>query len=111
MTDREMVIARAAFRAKYFDLGIYRWMVRNKHLVLPFLGIWFFWSIVLCFLGRYLLIQVWFWFSFPLVVLGGIDHMIIGFRLRLILRILEDVYRIEIPQEELIETCRDLIKQ
>jgi len=110
ITDRERPVVRATFMVKYFDLGIYRWLVANKHLTLSFLGLWFFWSLVLCFLDRYLLIQLWFWFSFPLVVVGAIDHIIIGFRLRLILRVLDDDYGIEVSQEELVETCRDLIK-
>ena len=108
MAEREVI--RSVFKDKYFDLRIYRWMVRKKASLFVLFGGAFVGSIVRAFMHDFNYIQVWFWVSFPLVVLGGIDHIIIGRRTRLILRILKDQYGIEINQSELIETCRDLIK-
>ena len=109
LTIKQRGDVRWVFYEKYFDLGIYRWMVRKKASLFVLFGGAFVGSIVRAFMHDFNYIQVWFWVSFPLVVLGGIDHIIIGRRTRLILRILKDQYGIEINQSELIETCRDLI--
>lgn len=107
MAEREVI--RSVFKDKYFDLRIYRWMVEEVSLLKLIFGIGYLICFPLC-IWTPIPIVLLFFTSFILVVIGGIDHIIIGSRLRLILRILWDDYKIEVSQQELVETCRDLIK-
>ncbi len=105
------IIIRRVFKENYFDLHVYRFLVFYRQLVYLIFGGWFVVGIAFAFMGFFDILLPWFYTSFAIVVAGGIDHIIIGSRLRLILRILEDKHGINITQNELMEICGDLINQ
>lgn len=109
-TSSSWFTIRSVFKSKYFDLRVWRWLSKHWKWLLPFglsLGSFLLGMVVY---GNYKPFIVWFITAFAVVAIGGIDHIIVGMRLRLILRILWDDYKIEVSQQQLVETCRDLIK-
>jgi hypothetical protein len=97
------------FEEYYFDLRIYRWMNRNKNFLFTVIGFFFAWGIVTALFGRFAIIQCWFWIVFPLVVLGAIDHFVIGLRIRKILNVLKKYYSTDITKSELLLICKDIL--
>jgi hypothetical protein len=92
----------------YSDIGIYRWMNRNKEwlkwifgLGIPATTVWA------------MIDNSWplFGFGMAFIILawaGAIDHFWIGFRLRLAIRRLSKV-GIDISLETLLDTCKDVL--
>lgn len=110
MTQQEMhTRIREVFSATYFDLGIYRWTYRN----LGTLKSWMTWTLIMVLIlalgGINLWIPAaWFFAFIAIIWLCGIDHFIIGLRIRKMLRILADE-NIEINYHYLLYICADLL--
>lgn len=110
MTEDQKKTVRKVFKDTYWDLRIYRWMVKKKKAFLLTMGVAFGIGLTCLVFGDHVPITVAFFVAFPLVVLGGIDHQIIGARLKRMIDILKTYHNIEVGREELVEACRDLLK-
>ena len=102
---------RAVFSETYFDLGIYRWTYRNLGVLKP----WFSYSLVMVLIlalgGISLWIPAAWFFAFILIIwLCGIDHFIIGLRIRRMLKKLE-AENIVVSYHYVLYICRDLLPQ
>lgn len=100
---------REVFKATYFDLGIYRWTYRNLGTLKP----WFSWTLVLFLILALGGINLWvpaaWFFAFILIIwLCGIDHFIIGLRIRRMLKILEKE-NIVVNYRYILYICQDLL--
>lgn len=106
MRDNRTYIIRTIFRDEYRDIKFYRFLVRNKSLILSFFGLWFALGLVLALFSIFKPLVAWFFLFFATVVIGAVDHIIIGNSISRVLKILKKEYGIEITKTELLEVCK-----
>lgn len=107
MTQLEINRIKKVFSEHYFDLGIYRWMNRNKTILKGVLGISFIAVLSIALMGQSWPIAFWFFAFFGIITLGGIDHFIIGLHLKKIIKKL-DSEGISVGLVELLNLCEDI---
>jgi hypothetical protein len=110
MTQLEINRVKKVFSEEYFDLGILRWMERNKKLLKASFGISFVAVLSIALMGQSCPMAFWAFAFIGIIAAGGLDHFIIGLRLKRILKKLES-QDIKIGLTELLETCSDIIPQ
>ena len=110
MTQLEINRVKKVFSEEYFDLGIYRWMNRNQKLLKASFGISFVAVFSIALMGQSWPIAFWAFAFIGIITAGGLDHFIIGLRLKRIIKKLES-QDIKIGLTELLETCSDIIPQ
>ena len=110
MTQLEINRVKKVFSEEYFDLGIYRWMNRNQKLLKASFGISFVAVFSIALMGQSWPMAFWAFAFIGIITAGGLDHFIIGLRLKRILKKLES-QDIKIGLTELLETCSDIISQ
>ena len=108
MTQLEINRVKKVFSEEYFDLGILRWMERNKKLLKASFGISFVAVLSIALMGQSWPMAFWAFAFIGIIAAGGLDHFIIGLRLKRILKKLE-LQDIKIGLTELLETCSDII--
>jgi len=109
MEPKRSEIVRKIFLESYRDLGVYRLMNRWSPLFLMVLGGTFFMGLGFAFLGLYQFIQTWFYTAFPVIVIGGFDHFLIGLSIKRALNTLSEGYSIEITKKQLLDICKDIL--
>jgi len=110
MTQLEINRVKKVFSEEYFDLGIYRWMNRNQKLLKASFGISFIAVLSIAIMGQSWPMAFWAFAFIGIITVGGLDHFIIGLRLKRIIKKLES-QDIKIGLTELLETCSDIIPQ
>ena len=110
MTQLEINRVKKVFSEEYFDLGIYRWMNRNQKVLKASFGISFVAVFSIALMGQSWSMAFWAFAFIGIITSGGLDHFIIGLRLKRILKKLES-QDIKIGLTELLETCSDIIPQ
>jgi hypothetical protein len=110
MTQLEINRIKKVFSEEYFDLKIYRWMNRNKKLLKALFGISFIAVFSIALMGQSWPIAFWFFAFFGAITLGGIDHFVIGLRLKRIIKKL-DSEGISVGLVELLDICSDIVPQ
>ena len=110
MTQLEINRVKKVFSEEYFDLGIYRWMNRNQKLLKASFGISFVAVFSIALMGQSWPMAFWAFAFIGIITAGGLDHFIIGLRLKRIIKKLES-QDIKIGLTELLETCSDIIPQ
>ena len=110
MTQLEINRVKKVFSEEYFDLGIYRWMNRNQKLLKASFGISFVAVFSIALMGQSWPMAFWAFAFIGVITAGGLDHFIIGLRLKRIIKKLES-QDIKIGLTELLETCSDIIPQ
>jgi hypothetical protein len=110
MTQLEINRVKKVFSEEYFDLGIYRWMNRNQKVLKASFGISFVAVFSIALMGQSWPMAFWAFAFIGIITAGGLDHFIIGLRLKRILKKLES-QDIKIGLTELLETCSDIIPQ
>ena len=90
----EQAIIRSIWRRHFYEIGVYSVLVRYKWLVLPLMIV-----AIACAAKGYAIYWIFFW---VLMVFGGIDHIIIGWRIRVVLRHLY-IAGIYITKDELLK--------
>lgn len=110
MTQLEINRVKKVFSEEYFDLGIYRWMNRNQKVLKASFGISFIAVLSIALLWSSWPLTIWAFAFIGIITAGGLDHFIIGLRLKRILKKLES-QDIKIGLTELLETCSDIIPQ
>ena len=98
---------REVFVDEYKDLGIYRWLNRNKKVLKTSFLISFVVVFSIAVLGQSWPIAFWAFAFIGTITLGGLDHVIIGLGLRRILNILKSE-GITISLPGLLELCSDI---
>ena len=98
---------REVFVDEYKDLGIYRWLNRNKKVLKASFLISFVVVFSIAVLGQSWPITFWAFTFIGAITLGGLDHVIIGLRLKRILSILKSE-GITISLPGLLELCSDI---
>ena len=96
------------FKEQYSDLGIFRWMNRNKQSLKVLFGTSFIISLIVAFGGNSWPIAYWAFAFIGLITLGGIDHFLIGIKLKRILNTL-DKEGISISLSTLQDICKDIM--
>ena len=107
MTQLEINRVKKVFKDEYFDLGIYRWMNRMKNWLKPFFAITFVAVLSMALTWSPWPITYWAFAFIGTIALGGLDHVIIGLRLKRILSILKSE-GITISLPRLLELCSDI---
>jgi hypothetical protein len=110
MTQLEINRIKNVFKDGYFDLGIYRWMNRNQKLLKASFGISFVAVFSIALMGQSWPMAFWAFAFIVIITAGGLDHFIIGLRLKRILKKLES-QDIKIGLTELLGICSDIIPQ
>ena len=110
MTQLEIKRVKKVFNEEYFDLGILRWMERNKKLLKASFGISFIAVLSIAIMGQSWPLAIWAFAFIGLITAGGVDHFIVGLRLKRIIKKLESE-DINIGLIQLLETCSDIIPQ
>jgi hypothetical protein len=98
---------REVFASEYKDLGIYRWLNRNKKVLKASFLISFVAVFSIAIMGQSWPIAFWAFAFIGTITLGGLDHVIIGLGLRRILNILKSE-GITISLPGLLELCSDI---
>ena len=99
---------KEVFLENYYDLGIYRWLNRNKNSLKLFFGLSFVavFSLALsCCLEP---ITIWSFLFIGVITIGGFDHFIIGLSLKKVLKKLESE-NIVISLSSLLKICSDVL--
>lgn len=107
MTQLEINRVKKVFKDEYFDLGIYRWMNRNKKILKSSFLISFIAVLSIAIMGQSWPLAIWAFAFIGTIMAGGIDHFIIGLRLRKMLIILKEE-EIDISQSLLLDLCSDI---
>lgn len=107
MTQLEINRVKKVFKDEYFDLGIYRWMNRNKKILKSSFLISFITVLSIALMGQSWPLAFWAFGFIGTIALGGLDHVIIGLRLKRILSILKSE-GITISLPGLLELCSDI---
>jgi len=110
MTQLEITRIKKVFSEEYFDLGILRWMERNKKVLKAAFGISFIAVLSIAILWSSWPLAFWAFAFIGLITIGGLDHFIISLRLKKILKKLES-QDINIGLTELLGICADIIPQ
>ena len=96
------------FGEKYFDLGIYRWLNRNKKALQVFFLMSFIAVFSIALMGQSWPIAFWAFAFIGTISLGGLDHFIIGISFKRILNTLESE-KIHLTLPGLLETCSEIL--
>ena len=107
LSSTEIKRIREVFVDEYKDLGIYRWLNRNKKVLKASFGISFVAVLSIAILGQSWPLAIWAFAFIGTIMSGGIDHLIIGLRLKKMLAILEEE-GIEISLPLLLDLCSDI---
>ncbi len=99
---------REVFQQEYKDIGIYRWMNRNKQTLKVVFVVGFILGTILGIVGSAWPITIVGISFIALLWLGGIDHFIIGLRFKRMLKKLDNE-GISIDLTMLLKTCRDIV--
>jgi hypothetical protein len=99
---------REIFSENYYDLGIYRWLNRNKNWIKPFFAMSLILVLSLALTCCLTPIAIWAFLFIGTISIGGIDHFIIGVSLKKILRVLESE-NIIISLDTLLKICSDIL--
>jgi len=110
MTQLEINRVKKVFSEEYFDLGILRWMERNKTILKSGFGISFIAVLSIALMGQSWPIAFWAFAFIGIATAGGLDHFIVGLSLKRILKKLES-QDIKIGLTELLGICSDIIPQ
>ena len=105
--SREIKIIREVFTSEYKDLGIYRWLNRNKTFLKVLFLMTFVAVLSIAIMGQSWPIAIWSFAFIGTITVGGLDHFIIGLRFRKMLNILESE-GIHITLSRLLELCSDI---
>ena len=108
MTQLEINRVKKVFSEKYFDLGILRWMERNKNVIKTSFGVSFIAVLSIAIMGQSWPLAIWAFAFIGLIIAGGVDHFIVGLSLKRIIKKLES-QDIKIGLIQLLETCSDII--
>jgi len=98
---------RRVFASDYKDLGIYRWLNRNKKVLKFSFLISFVAVFSVALMGQSWPIAFWAFAFIGTIALGGLDHVMIGLRLKRILNKLESE-DIKISLDTLLNICSDI---
>lgn len=111
------------FLENFWDLGIFRWMVRNKRILIPIYLGWLALGVGMLIYEEVMeyyhpnvdpttyggtITLWWLYICLPISVAGYIDNNIRGKRYKIILEKLKD-YKIHIGVEQLLEICKDVM--
>jgi hypothetical protein len=107
LSSTEIKRIREVFLDEYKDLGIYRWLNRNKEVLKVSFLISFVAVFSVALMGQSWPIAFWAFAFIGTIAIGGLDHFIIGLRLTKILNILESE-GININLPGLLELCSDI---
>jgi hypothetical protein len=107
MTQLEINRVKKVFKDEYFDLGIYRWMNRNKKILKSSFLISFIAVFLIALMGQSWPLAFWAFGFIGTIALGGLDHFIIGLGLKRILNKLESE-DIKISLDTLLGICSDI---
>jgi hypothetical protein len=110
MTQLEINRIKQVFHDNYFDLGIYRWMNRNKKILKSSFLILFIAVFSIALMGQSWPLAFWAFGFIGTIALGGLDHFIIGLGLKRILNKLESE-DIKISLDTLLDICSDIIPE
>jgi len=110
MTQLEINRIKKVFHDNYFDLGIYRWMNRNKKILKASFLISFIAVLSIALMGQSWPLAFWAFGFIGTIALGGLDNFIIGLSLKRILNKLE-FEDIKISLDTLLDICSDIIPQ
>lgn len=110
MTQLEITRIKKVFTEKYFDLGIYRWLNRNKNILKTIFGVSFISVFIIALFWSSWPLMFWAFSFIGFITIGGLDHLIIGISLNKILKKLES-QDIKISRNYLLEICQDIIPQ
>lgn len=108
MTQLEINRVKKVFSEEYFDLGIYRWMNRNKNVIKAYLGVGFVAVLSIALLWSSWPLAIWAFVFIGILMAGGVDHFIIGLSLQKIIKKL-DSQDIKIGLAELLKTCSEIL--
>ena len=101
---------RNVFFQEYKDLGIYRYMNRNKQYLKILFSVSFVMTLIIAMFGNAWPITWWAFAFIGIITAGGIDHFIIGLRFKRMLNRLKDI-GIVISLATLLEVCEDIIPE
>lgn len=110
LSSTEIRRIREVFVDEYYDLGIYRWLNRNKKVLKASFLIAFVAVLSIAILGQSWPLAIWAFLFIGTITAGAIDHFIIGLFLRKILNILSSE-GITISQSTLLELCSDILPE
>lgn len=110
MTQLEINRIKKVFSEEYFDLGILRWMERNKNELKTYFCVSFIAVISIAILWSSWPLAIWAFAFIGLITAGGVDHFIVGLSLKRIIKKLDSQDN-KIGLEQLLETCSDIIPQ
>ena len=110
LSSTEIKRIREVFVDEYKDFGIYRWMNRNKKVLKASFGIGFVAVLSIAILGQSWPLAIWAFAFIGIVAAGGIDHFIIGFKLKKILTTLGSE-GIDISPATLLDLCSDILPE
>jgi hypothetical protein len=96
------------FKEKYFDLGIYRWLNRNKKNLKLWFSISFVAVLSIAFMGQSWPLAFWAFAFIGTISLGGLDNFIISLSFRRILNKLESE-KIHLTLPGLLKTCSEIL--
>ncbi len=99
---------KEVFKENYFDLGIYRWLNRMKDWLKPFFALTFIAVLSLGLTWSPWPITIWAFAFIGTITIGGIDHLIIGFSLKRIIKKLESEH-IHLSLPGLLEICSEVL--
>lgn len=107
LSSTEIKRIREVFVDEYSDLGIYRWMNRNKKVLKAAFGISFIAVLSIAILGQSWPLAIWAFAFIGTITAGGVDNFIIGLKLKKMLTILKEE-EIEISLTLLLDLCSDI---
>jgi hypothetical protein len=98
---------KEVFIENYWDLGVYRWMNRNKKDFKKYFIISFIISVISAFTFTTFFIVIWAFTFIGIIWAGAIDHFIIGKKISKIISKLKNE-GIEIGMRTLLDMCSDI---
>ena len=107
LSSTEIKRIREVFVDEYYDLGIYRWLNRNKKILKGSFGISFVAVLSIAILGQSWPLAIWAFAFIGTIMAGGVDNFIIGLKLKKMLTILEEE-GLEISLPLLLDLCSDI---
>jgi len=96
------------FKEKYFDLGIYRWLNRNKQALKVLFLMSFVAVFSLALMGQSWPLAFWAFAFIGTITIGGLDHLIIGLSFKRILNKLESE-KIHLTLGGLLKICSEIL--
>ena len=108
--SKEIRRIREVFVDEYYDLGIYRWLNRNKKVLKASFLIAFVAVFSMALIWSSWPIAIWSFLFIGTITAGAIDHFIIGFKLKKILTTLESE-GIDIGPATLLDLCSDILPE